>query len=42
MYEQCPYCMGVDIHPVGVGVERIIDELKQIFSKNKQRLTKLT
>ncbi|WP_353684593.1 hypothetical protein V4D30_02025 [Thermodesulfovibrio sp. 3907-1M] len=29
--QQCLYCSGVDIHPVGVGVERIKDELKNIF-----------
>ncbi|HHW19532.1 MAG TPA: hypothetical protein PKZ17_02540 [Thermodesulfovibrio thiophilus] len=41
MYEQCPYCMGVDIHPVGVGVERIIDELKQIFSKKQTEINEI-
>ncbi len=30
--EQCLYCSGVDIHPVGVGVERIKEELENIFS----------
>lgn len=30
--EQCPYCSGVDMHSVGVGVERITEELKNIFS----------
>lgn len=28
---QCFYCSGVALHPVGVGVERILEELKNIF-----------
>jgi len=30
--EQCPYCAGMDIYPVGAGVERIKEELEKIFS----------
>ncbi len=29
--DQCFYCSGVALHPVGVGVERIVEELKNIF-----------
>ncbi len=27
----CPYCGGVDIHPLGTGVERLKEELQRIF-----------
>ncbi len=33
--EQCPYCSGVDIHSVGFGIERIKEELKNIFSEKQ-------
>lgn len=29
----CPYCGGIEIHPTGVGVERLWKELENIFSK---------
>lgn len=31
--DSCPYCGGIEIHPTGVGVERLWKELEDIFSK---------
>lgn len=31
--DSCPYCGGIEIHPTGVGVERLWRELEGIFSK---------
>lgn len=31
----CPYCGGIEIHPTGIGVERLWKELENIFSKRE-------
>lgn len=39
--QQCPYCSGFDIHPVGAGVERIKEELENIFAGKKTEIKEL-
>lgn len=39
--ERCPYCSGFDIHSAGVGVERVKEELKNIFSEKQSEIKEL-
>jgi primosomal protein N' (replication factor Y) len=32
-FESCPYCASLDLYPLGIGVERLKEELQKIFSK---------
>lgn len=39
--QQCPHCAGFDMHSVGVGIERITEELKNIFSGKNVEIREL-
>ncbi|MEN2994951.1 MAG: hypothetical protein ABDH19_06375 [Thermodesulfovibrio sp.] len=39
--QQCPQCAGFDMHSVGVGIERITEELKNIFSGKNVEIREL-
>lgn len=36
--ELCPNCSGVSVYPVGVGIERVKEELKNIFSDKQTEI----